>query len=179
MYKQDYTTLISTHGTFAITLQTTDNSLQTTQHASTVNGCAHFYSSYITTAGSKYLIYTSTDLISGISSEIKIKSLSISVVLTPSPASTNFDISALVTIKDESNTLYTDLVDITLDAPSSSLVSATASTVSGSKTFTLHYTHSGTYTLQAYTDLYSVSTSITILKNQIQITELTPTVLFI
>lgn len=168
---------MSTRGTFDITLQTTDNSLKTTQYASTVNGCAYFYSSFISSTGSKYLKYTSSDLISGFSSELKIKSLSLTLVLSPSPVSTNFDISALVTIKDESNSLYIDLVDITLDAPSSSSVSSTSSTVSGSKTFTLHYTHSGSYSVQASAELYTVTTPITVLKNAIQVTQLIPTVI--
>ena len=177
VYQQDTVTLVSPNGAFLITLDTTDNSLATSQQATTTSGCANFYSSKILTTGTKYLIASSSGIHSGTSSQLIIKSLTLTLTLTPSSVSTNFDISALVFIKDNTNTLYTTLTTIVLDAPDSNLVSDSAQTTAGYRSFTLHFSQSGTYSIKVTAELYTVSTSITVKKNTIQVSQLNPTVL--
>ena len=151
--------------------------MDASQQATSISGCAHFYSSKIVSAGTKYLIASSTGVKSATSSQLTIKSLTLTLTLTPSPVSTNFDVTALVTIKDQTNTLYSTLIYVLLEAANSNLVSETSQTITGSKSFSLHFSHSGTYSVKATAELYPVTSSITVLKNTIQVSQLIPTVL--
>ena len=171
--------IITSNGPFSIQIKSLVNTLTGTLTKSTSNGCVSFTSLKIMYVGTTRLQAISNDKLPALGSQIKVKSLTLSITQSPSSVSSFFDLDLTITLRDETSFIYTPILPMTLTASSSSSASSSTSTSQGLAKFTIHYSHSGVYSIQASSIGYIKSASITINQDKILINSVNPKVIFI
>ena len=171
--------IITSNGPFIIQIKALVNELVGTLTKSTSNGCASFTSLKVANSGTTRLQANSIDKLPALGSQIKVKSLNLGISVSPGTISSNFDFELTVTIRDETSFIYSESLTTILTAPSSSLLTSSAVSISGLSKFTFHYSHSGTYSIQVSCMSFIKTYSIIVNQDNVIISNISPKVNFI
>jgi hypothetical protein len=158
-------TTISSYGPFTININALVNTLTGTLSKQTSNGCVSFTSLKVSYIGTTRLQVMSTDKLSSLGGQIKVKSLTLSLSISPSVISSNFDLNLTATVYDETGFVYTPSLLVSLTG--SSLVTSSIMSSDGIAKFTFRYSLSGTYSVEIACQGYVKTRSIEVKKDQI------------
>jgi hypothetical protein len=162
VYNNDLSNKIENYGPFTVSLSISNSGvLSGTNSGDTSSGCISFGSLSISTFGSFQITASSLNMNSDVSEYLTIKELSISITSSKSSPTCFFDFLLTVQVKDQSSSLYTNSITISLSSTDSVLSSTTITTSSGKGSITIYFTQSGPKTISASTQGYSNSKSLT------------------
>ena len=145
---------------------------------SSTNGIAVFSNLRILSDGYFTITATSANIVSVTSSYMLITNFlySISASASPSSVSTNFNTVIAVFLKGEDNNPFNQTSIVTISQNNDLVGTLSVTTSSGTATFTVYFTKSGSKSLTISSGSKTTSLTITVLQNKITITSITPSI---
>ena len=184
VYSNSGSAVATSHGPFTVDLSLVPSSpsVSGTLSLQTSNGVVTFTSIHIDTSGTFKFEASSSNMVSGSSSDFTLDPAVLTTLIPDISSftlSTNQDLTINLTAYDQISRVWWKTCTIVASSDSSLQGQASQTTSIGYSIFTLYFSSSGSKTLTFTSDSASVSIPVTVKQNIIKIQSILPTVTFI
>lgn len=181
VYINDESVIVGTGDEFSISIELDPAGGLTGTLVETSSSCVSSYSGLkVTTNGTYRLKATCTDCYTGYSLSFTVNSLVLSTIELTSSTTTPsayFYLTITATLKDQVSDLWSNSETVVLTDNSKFYGTNSVTASSGTCTYSIYFYSSGTYSLVASSSGVTGTITITVLKNSLKITSLSPTVI--